>query len=151
MMTARAVVPVGLGLDLQFSDTTCNCQGRVNQALQYLQFIFFQEIPMSKCFGVFLICFALLFCCLRRAVESVVRCLGAISAETIREVKFFLIFFKPGSFPAGFKWLCCRRQRALQGRAEALGQCLLTWAVSPASLALLKPHLHWSTVSDTLE
>lgn len=66
MMAARAVLPFGLGLDLQFSDTTCDCQGRVNQALQYLQFIFFQEIPMSKCFDGFLICFAqlgFLFCC----------------------------------------------------------------------------------------
>lgn len=72
MMSARAVVPFGLGLDLQFSDTTRNCQGRVNQALQYLQFVFFQEIPMSKCFDVFLICFAwlgFLFCCLGRAVS----------------------------------------------------------------------------------
>lgn len=49
---------------------------------------------MSKCFGVFLFCFewlGFLFCCLSRAVESVVRCLGAISAEV--DVKFFLIFF----------------------------------------------------------
>lgn len=93
MMIARAVVPLGLGLDLQFPDTTCDCQGRVNQA-QYQQFIFFQEIPVSKCFGVFLLCFAwlgFLFCCLSRAVVSVVRCLGAISAEV--DVKFFLFFF----------------------------------------------------------
>lgn len=93
MMTARAMVPFGLGLDLQFSSATCNCQGRVNQA-QYLQFISFQRIPVSKCFGVFLFCFAwlgFLFCCLSRAVESVVRCLGAISAEA--DVKLFLIFF----------------------------------------------------------
>lgn len=88
---------------------------------------------------------------LRQSSQSVVRCLGAISAEA--DVKFFLFFFfsKPCSFPAGFKCLCCGRQRALQGRAEALGQSLLTWAVAPASLALLKLYLHWSTVSDTLE
>lgn len=49
---------------------------------------------MSKCFDVFLLYFAwlgFLFCCLGRAVGSVVRYLGAISAEV--DVKFFLFFF----------------------------------------------------------
>lgn len=96
----------------------------------------------------FLLCFArlgFLFCCLSRAVESVVRCLGGISAEV--DVNFFLIlyFLSRTSGRAG------RRQRALQGRAEALGQPLLTWAVAPASLALLRHFLPWNTVSDTLE
>lgn len=127
MLTARAVVPFGLGLDLQFSDTASNCQRRVNQA-QYLQFIFFQEIPVSKCFGVFLLCFAwlgFLFCCLGRAVGSVVRCLGAISAEV--DVKFFLIFFflsrvvsLLGSVCPS-RWLCWQEAEGTAGQGRGTG------------------------------
>lgn len=88
---------------------------------------------MSKCFGVFLLCFAwlgFLFCCLGRAVGSVVRYLGAISAEV--DVKFFLIyFFKPVvSLPGSVwphRWLCWQEAEGTAGQGRALGQPLLTW------------------------
>lgn len=107
---------------------------------------------MSKCFDVFLLCFAwlgFLFCCLGRAVGSVVRYLGAISAEV--DVKFFLFFFKPVvSLPGSVwphRWLCWQEAEGTAGQGRGTGTAPAHLA--PASLALLR--LHWNTVSDTLE